>query len=130
MTKAEIKEVLDANGVSYDENAKKDELESLLQFTPDTTERTGGERVANLGTPELNSDVNANEHTVEDQQKLEKELSDEDAGIQARVIQSAKNYVKIKWFRDNKPFVTYKSRTFDKSDAKKFLKESRDFYNV
>lgn len=128
MTKAEIQDKLDVLGVEYDSDAKKAELEALLEENTTLAPRTGGERVANLGTAEVNGDQNANEHTVDEQRELEKELSED--GFQARVIQSAKNYVKIKWFRDNKPFVTYKSRSFDKADAKRFLKESREYYNV
>lgn len=65
---------------------------------------------------------NPGELDEEDIQKLEKELSDEKNGILARVITSTGAYVKVKFYKDNKPFAIYKSRGFDKKDAKSFLK--------
>lgn len=74
----------------------------------------------------LNSDVNAGEWSVEKQQKLEKQLSDPKNGILARVTTSAGDYVRVKFFRNNKPLATYRSRDFKASEAKDFLKKVRD----
>lgn len=83
--------------------------------------RRADERVYNAGGTVLEGNTNAEEYSLEDQKALEKELSSGD--VVARVITSAGSYVKIKWFYQNKPFCTYKSRNFDKADAKKFLDE-------
>jgi hypothetical protein len=71
-------------------------------------------------------DVNAHEWTVEDQQKLEDQLSDPKNGVQARVTTSTGDYVRVKFFFNNKPLGTYKSRGFDKKKAVEFRKKLVD----
>ena len=69
----------------------------------------------------VNKNTNQEEHSQEDKEKLEKELSFGD--FQARVIGWAGNAVKVKWYKDNKPVAPYYSRDFDKKEAKKFIKD-------
>jgi hypothetical protein len=71
--------------------------------------------------PEANSDAdtNAREWSTEDQFDLEKRLSDPDNGVMARVTTSAGNYVRVKFFRNNKPLTTFRSRNFKEEDAVK-----------
>jgi len=73
----------------------------------------------------INTDTNHAEWSIEDQQKLEDSLSDREAGIQARVTTSAGDYVRVKFFHNNKPLGTYTSRKFDEGEAKSFLSELR-----
>lgn len=63
------------------------------------------------------------EVTDEDVQKLEDELSRPKDGVQARVVSSTGSYYRIKFFRNNKPFVTYKAKTdkLDKKEVKAFV---------
>lgn len=63
-----------------------------------------------------------NHYNDEDAESLEKELSDEKKSIVARVTTAAGSYVRIKFFKDGKPFGTYKSRQFKLKEAKEFLK--------
>jgi len=70
----------------------------------------------------LNGNQNAAEWSDKDQRKLEKELSTPEKGIMARVTTSVGDYVKVKFFKNNKPMGTYTSRKFDKQNAKKHLK--------
>ncbi len=72
------------------------------------------------------SDEQNNEWEVKDQFKLEEELSDPKKGIAARVSTSAGNYVRVKFFWNNKPLGTYKSRAYSKKDLKDFLKRLMD----
>lgn len=62
---------------------------------------------------------NNKEWSVDDQKKLEDFLSVKN--VSARVIVSVGDFVKVKFFRDNKPFGAYQSRAFKKEDAKKYL---------
>lgn len=78
----------------------------------------------------INTDTNAREWSVEDQNDLEQKLSAPKDGIQARVTTSTGNYVRIKFFRNNKPFATYRSRNFKVGEAKKFLKKVREERDV
>lgn len=111
----------DVNGVVFDkQNAGEKKENEGEQFTGRVmNDPDAPNRVLN---PEAGSDddTNAHEWEVEDQQKLEEELSDEKNGIQARVTTSAGSYVRIKYFYNNKPLGTYKSRDFDKKKAAEF----------
>jgi hypothetical protein len=80
------------------------------------------EAVGKYLNPEAGSedDTNSQEWTQEDQFALEKSLSDPKNGVMARVTTSAGNYVRVKFFRNNKPLGTYTSRTFKEADAKKY----------
>lgn len=85
-----------------------------------------GKRIFTADAPQPTT-VNTENTNVEvkqvDVQKLEDELSDPSNGISARVISSTGSYWRIKFFRDNKPFVTYKARTdkLNKREVKAFL---------
>lgn len=85
----------------------------------------GGHVKVKATTPKklVNTDLNAREASVKEQEKLEKALSVPAKGVQARVVISTGDYVKVKFFRNNKPFATYKSRAFDVKDAKAFVKK-------
>lgn len=63
------------------------------------------------------------EYTPEEVEKLEEELSRPDEGISARVTSSTGSYFRIKFFLNNKPFVTYKARTnkLDKGEVNAFV---------
>lgn len=74
--------------------------------------------------------ANSREWTLDEQRKLEDTLSDESAGVTARVSTSAGDYVRVKFFHNNKPMGTYTSRKFSQSEATKFLKELRKDRNV
>lgn len=78
----------------------------------------------------LNQNQNAEEWDIEKQQKLEDQLSDPKAGIMARVTTSTGNYVRVKFFRNNKPLATYRSRAFNLGNIKKFLSRVRKEENV
>lgn len=64
------------------------------------------------------------ELTPEEVTSLEEELSQPDDAVVARVVSSTGSFYKIKFFRNNKPFVTYKARTnkLDKKEVKAFVK--------
>lgn len=66
------------------------------------------------------------ELSAEEVEKLEEELSRPKDGVSARVVSSTASYYRIKFFRNNKPFVTYKARTnkLDKAEVKKFVTEA------
>lgn len=79
-------------------------------------------------TPGEDNDTNNQEWDKEDQEKLEESLSQPDEGIVARVTTSTGSYVRVKFFRNNLPFGTFKSRDFTEAKAAKYrddLKESR-----
>lgn len=69
----------------------------------------------------LNTDTNAGEWDVERQQEEEKALSDPENGIAARVLTSTGDYVRVKFFRNNLIFGTYRTRDYDQGEAKEFL---------
>lgn len=73
-------------------------------------------------TMEYNGATNSEELSDEDKEKLEKELSRD--GIEARVITASGKYLKVKYFRDGKPFSVYKGKSGSKEDAKKHLDEA------
>lgn len=73
----------------------------------------------------LNTETNNEEWDVEKQLKVEKQLSSPKDGILARVTTSTGNYVRVKFFRNNKPLATYRSRDFKVGEAKKFLSKVR-----
>lgn len=79
-----------------------------------------------LQTDRVNTDDPNVEVSAEDIEKLEEELSDDSNGIKARVTSSTNNYYRIKFFRNNKPFVTYKSRgeKLDKSEVQAFVDDA------
>jgi hypothetical protein len=57
-------------------------------------------------------------------------LSDATLGISARVLIATGNYVKVKWFYNNKPLATFKSRDYVQSEALAFLEEVKNDYDV
>jgi hypothetical protein len=73
---------------------------------------------------------NVQEWSVEDQNKLADSFTDDKAGIRAGVTTSAGDYVRIKFFRNNKPIGTYTSRKFVEADARSFLKDLRERLSV
>jgi dipeptidyl aminopeptidase/acylaminoacyl peptidase len=73
-------------------------------------------------TMDYNGATNAQEYSDEDKTKLEEELSRE--GIVARVITATGNYMKVKFFRDGKPFAVYKGKSGSKEGAQSFLDET------
>lgn len=85
-----------------------------------------GKRVFSAERPQtdvVNQDDPNVEVDAEDVAKLEDQLSDKKNNISARVTSSTAGYYRIKFFRNNKPFVTYKSRgaKLDKREVKSFL---------
>lgn len=66
------------------------------------------------------NDTNNVEWSQEDQVKLEDSLSDLANGVRARVTTSAGRYVRVKFFWNNKPLGTYKSRNYSEGDAVEF----------
>lgn len=73
-----------------------------------------------------NTDDTNVESTPEEVVALEKELSRPKDSVSARVVSSTGSYYKIKFFRNNKPLVTYKARTnkLDKGEVKAFVDEA------
>lgn len=87
-------------------------------------------RVGSFINPSEENDTNNQEWSVEDQQKLEDSLSSPGDGIRARVTTSAGSYVRIKFFHNNKPLGTYRSRNFKEGEAQKFLSRLREERDV
>lgn len=77
-------------------------------------------------TETVNQDDPNVEVSEKDVLKLEDELSDTKNNVRARVTSSTSGFWKIKFFRNNKPFVTYKSRgaKLDKAEVKAFVKDA------
>lgn len=130
-TKQDIQDLLD-NPTADAENQTSTTNTGVGDFEPNvagysygSAPDTGDEK---SGSTNVDNQLNENsvqdkELSVEDQKSIEDELSDPDNGITARVIQSLDTYIKIKFFKDNKPYAIYKSRNFSVEDAKNFLKE-------
>lgn len=150
-TVKELRTEAESQGIEVPANAKKAEIQDLIDNQ--TGEDQGQVATTNTGhedfepniegysygtAPDRGTDpkpeepdnqlnersVQHDELTVEEQQDIEKQLSDGD--ISARVIQSLGDYVKVKFFKDNKPFAVYKSRSFTVADAQTYLKEQLD----
>lgn len=113
----------DTRGVtedSFDQNkGKKSEEAEKFDGSPVFTSKVTQDERTNAADPNV-------EVAPEDVEKLEDELSDEKNGIRARVTSSTSGYYRIKFFRNNKPFVTYKSRgeKLDKAEVKSFVKDA------
>lgn len=108
----------DTDGTVREEANKPTEEEPTIEDTgPVYSERVEGSVI--------NTDTNAQEWDVEKQAKLEQQLSDPKAGIMARVTTSTGDYVRVKYFYNNKPLATYRSRKFKAGEAKKFLSRVR-----
>lgn len=74
----------------------------------------------------LNTDTNAKEWSIEEQQAEEEVFKDEENGISARVLTSTGGYVRIKFFRNNLAFGTYRSHDYDRAEAEKFLSKLKE----
>lgn len=74
----------------------------------------------------LNSDTNAGEWDIEDVQAEEKALSDEENGISARVLTSTGDYVRVKFFRNNLAFGTFRTRDYSRGQAEDFLSKLKE----
>lgn len=61
---------------------------------------------------------------------LETNLSDPTNGVVAKVIYATGNYVKIKFFYNNKPLGVFKSRDFVEAEALAFRDELYDTYDI
>lgn len=57
-------------------------------------------------------------------------LSDATLGITARVIIATSDYVKVKWYYNNKPLAVFKSRDYVQAEALAFLEEVKNEYDV
>lgn len=57
-------------------------------------------------------------------------LSDATLGITARLVIATGSYVKVKWFYNNKPLATFKSRNYVQAEALAFLEEVKNEYDV
>lgn len=77
------------------------------------------EPVADETALNLNKDTNSNEHSTEEKEQLEKYLSKDN--VVARVVSWTGNYLKVKFLRDGKPFVTYKGKNGSIESAKEAL---------
>lgn len=111
----------DLRGVSEDSFA-----ENVGEEPAAADNKFEGKRIFTAEAPQtdtVNTDDTNVEVSNEEVQKLEDDLSDPSNGIAARVISSTGSYWRIKFFRDNKPFVTYKARTekLNKREVRAFL---------
>lgn len=82
------------------------------------------EAYASVSTPlDVNGTTNDEPKSDDEKVALEKELST--GNIAARVITWTGKYLKVKYYRDNKPFTVYKSRQSPGvSEAKQWLKDA------
>lgn len=71
---------------------------------------------------EVNGQTNAQEFSDEEKAELEKKLSKD--GIVARVITWSGKYLKVKYFKDNKPFSLYKGKNGSVEEAEKARDEA------
>lgn len=120
-----------ANGVKLSPE-ETSELENTNQkrhgVSPTVGNIVEGERVdADLpvehpGTLETNGRTNEQEFSDKEKEDLEKKLSKDN--IVARVITWSGKYLKVKFFRDNKPFAVYKGKDGSVEDAAKVRDEA------
>lgn len=85
-------------------------------------EEKPAEPVADETAMKLNHSENANEHSTEEKEKLEKDLSKDN--IVARVVSWTGSYLKVKFLRDGKPFTTYKGKNGSTESAEKALEDA------
>lgn len=102
--------------------AKPEEVKPK-EFVPATPNVTPSEE-HNPNAMEYNGETNTEEHSTEEKQELEKELSKDN--IVARVISWSGKYLKVKFLKDNKPFSVYKGKSGSVEDAKLHLDEAID----
>lgn len=107
-------------GVSANNPENETPQENAGEKPEENNERVAGERVYSDSTDQVNADQLHAEKSPEEVEKLEEQLSVPDKNIAARVITSAGNYLRVKFFQNNKPLGTFKSRSFDTKGAKKF----------
>lgn len=106
-------DVVEANaGTPPEEADPKTRFDNVRVFTADS------EQVDTVNTEDTNVEL-----TPKEVEKLEESLSRPDEGVSARVTSSTGSYFRIKFFRNNKPFVTYKARTnkLDKKEVNAFV---------
>lgn len=80
-----------------------------------------------LGELDLNVDLGVDEDKAA-KEAIESTLSIDD--LEARVVTFLEDYLIVKWYRDNKPFVTYKRKN-DTTDVKtpaEFLSDYRTIW--
>lgn len=70
----------------------------------------------------MNQKSYATDHSDEEKFELEKDLSKDN--VVARVITWTGDYLKVKFFKDNKPFSLYKGKTGSVEDAKQARDEA------
>jgi hypothetical protein len=97
--------------------------EKAEEFIPATPNVTPSEK-HNPNAMEYNGETNTEEHSVEEKEKLEKELSKDN--IVARVVSWSGKYLKVKFLKDNKPFSVYKGKSGSVEDAKLWRDEAMD----
>lgn len=104
-------------------NTGRKEFEPNIEgYSYGTAPDNGTDKKPSTPNDQLNErSVQHQELTQEEQQNIEDSLSHDN--VTARVIQSLGGYVKVKFFLDEKPLGSYKSRNFTVKDAKKYLKE-------
>lgn len=74
----------------------------------------------------VNKNTNNLEHTAQERTDEAVFLSDAANNITARVIVWAGTYLKVKWFKDNKVFGSYKSKNYNRSRAQASLAYLKD----
>jgi hypothetical protein len=81
---------------------------------------------------QYNSTLNApsSAMSAEDRATQETALSDASLGIVAKVIYAVGNYVKIKFFYNNKPLAVFKSRNYSQAEALAYLEELKSTYDI
>lgn len=112
----------DVSGVSenaFKENEGKKSDESDNKFEGKRVFVADARQEERTNTEDTNVELSS-----KDVENLEEELSF--GNIQARVVSSTNSFTKVKFYKNNKPFVTYKSRgqKFDKEEAKAFVQDA------
>lgn len=112
-TRSLSEDAVKANAGEAPEKADpKTKFHNVRVFTADS------QQVDTVNTEDTNVEL-----TPEEVTKLEDDLSRPDDGVSARVVSSTGSYYRIKFFRNNKPFITYKAKTnkLDKKEVKAFV---------
>lgn len=112
----------DDENVVEDEESDDNDVDTSVPGYKDT-ERDAKVYNAPVSPKDYVNDQTNNDNELDEagQTELAESLSRPEYGVTARVIVSTGNYVKIKFFRNNKPFAIYKSRLFDEGDAQAYI---------
>lgn len=114
----------DSKDIPAEESRPVEDLEDNNEHRHGTAPSDGREQERTnerVGSLEVNGQTNAQEFSDEEKAKLEKELSKDN--IVARVITWSGKYLKVKFFKDNKPFAIYKGKDGTREDAAKLRDE-------